>query len=144
MLTERFVDEILSIATAMRRIEITVEDYAAVYVWRLRRLTCRKLTSTHKALLAALSDVLEHVKQQVSDLQGKSTASEQTWLARSLALEDVGLLGKALCDVICWVSAIWTSLTASPYQSKGPLAFQPGPLRCSRTFTATSSNICRT
>jgi hypothetical protein len=49
--------------------------------------------------------VIEYMKHRLTDNDG--TVKQATpWLARSLALEDVTELGRAMCEVVCWVRTL--------------------------------------
>ncbi|ODN94309.1 hypothetical protein L198_05165 [Cryptococcus wingfieldii CBS 7118] len=88
----RVVEEFLSIATAIRRLELIINSQSLL-----------PLTPTHHALLHAMSTYLTYIRERlmfaISQCEHEGKADWNKWI---LATRDVNILAQTLCEVMKW------------------------------------------
>ncbi|KAL1411299.1 hypothetical protein Q8F55_002250 [Vanrija albida] len=90
--TDDLMHEFLTIGTAVRRLEIVLEEHGAT-----------PITPTHHALLHALSTIVAYLKQRLGAAVDRSLGEESApLLQRASVLYDVVHLASTLCEIVCW------------------------------------------
>lgn len=91
--TDNLLHEFLTIGTAVRRLEIVLEEHGAT-----------PITPTHHALLHALSTIVAYLKQRLGAAVDRSLGDENApLLQRASMLYDLVHLASTLCEIVCWV-----------------------------------------